>query len=67
MSTPTPVSRLDRLLAAVCVHGPVCRTARRRPRGAAWQLVRRVEARVCPFCRAFARVYGRPAHEPPPG
>lgn len=67
MNARSRSSRLDRWLAAVCVHCPVGRTARRRTRGAASQLVRRVEARLCPFCRAYARVYGRPAHEPPPG
>ncbi len=24
------------------------------------------ETRVCPFCRAYERVYGRKAHEPIP-
>jgi hypothetical protein len=56
-------SRLDKILAKVCVHCPVCRRARRRQRGAAFQLVSKVEAKLCPFCRAYERVYGRKAHE----
>ena len=56
-------SRLDVALAKVCVNCPVCRRARSRQRGAAFQLVRKIEARVCPFCRAYERVYGRKAHE----
>jgi hypothetical protein len=26
--------------------------------------VKKIEARLCPFCRAYERVYGRKAHEP---
>ncbi len=62
MSAP---SRWDRRLAAVCARCTLCRHARRRQRGLAFALVRRIEGRICPFCRAYARVYGRPAHAPP--
>jgi hypothetical protein len=59
----TSISRLDRLLAGVCRHCPVCRAARRRQSGLAQWLVRRAESTACPFCRAFERVYGRKAYE----
>jgi hypothetical protein len=55
----------DRSLAAVCQRCPACRHARRRQRGILFQLVRRVESRLCPFCRAYERVYARKAHELP--
>jgi hypothetical protein len=64
VNTAPAASRLDRLLARVCVSCPVCRAARRRQAGAAFNLVRAVETRVCPFCRAYERVCGRKAHEP---
>jgi uncharacterized protein CbrC (UPF0167 family) len=60
-SQPTP---LDRVLAQVCVHCPGCRRARKKQTGAAFWLVSKVEGGVCPFCRAYERVYGRKAHEP---
>lgn len=63
MNTRRPPSALDRKLAAVCARCLVCRRARRNPRGLAAALVRTVESRVCPFCRAYERVYGRPAHQ----
>ena len=65
MTSPTPVetSNLDRFLAKVCVCCPVCRQARRKQTGAAFRLVKSVEAKVCPFCRAYKRVYGRDPHE----
>jgi len=53
---------IDKVLAKVCVNCPVCRRARRRQRGAAFWLVKQVEAKVCPFCRAYERVFGRKAH-----
>lgn len=61
--TTRPISRLDRVLTKVCLNCPVCRRARRRQRGLAFWLVRKVEAKVCLFCRAHERVLGRKAHE----
>jgi len=55
-------SPLDLALARVCELCPVCRTARRHPDGMASTFVRSVERRVCPFCRAYERVHGRPSH-----
>jgi len=57
------LNSMDRLLASICVQCPVCRQARRHPAGVANRFVRQVEARLCPFCRAYARVYGRQPHE----
>jgi len=62
----SPTTTWDRKLARIRQTCPVCRTARRRQAGAAFWLVQRVESRVCPFCRAYERVYGRKAHEPLP-
>jgi hypothetical protein len=56
-------SKLDRALVKVCENCPVCRRARRRQSGTAFRLVKQVETKLCPFCRAYERVYGRKAHE----
>ena len=64
MNDQTP-GNLDRLLAKVCVSCPVCQQARKKQQGAAFWLTRRVESHLCPFCRAYERVYGRKAHESP--
>lgn len=56
-------SKLDRQLAKVCLNSPVCRQARRKPRGLAFWFVKRAEGKLCPFCRAYERVDGRKAHE----
>jgi hypothetical protein len=61
--TDGSVTRSDRWLARVCVNCPVCRQARRRQTGVFFRLVQKVERGLCPFCRAYERVYGRPAHE----
>jgi hypothetical protein len=45
---------------------PVCRRARQKQCGIAYELVKKVEGRVCPFGRSYARVYGRKPHEPVP-
>ena len=57
-------SSLDRALARVCANCPVCRRARQRQSGLAFWLVKRVETKACPFCRAYERVHDRPAHLP---
>ena len=62
MNPPAP-TRLDRILARVCETCLVCRRARRQQRGLAFHVVKSVEGKVCPFCRAYERVHGRKAHE----
>ena len=57
-------TRIDAVLANVCLHCTVCRQARRRQQGAAFWFVTKIERGVCPFCQAYERVYGRKAHEP---
>jgi len=64
--TPHTISKLDRALANVCRNCPVCRHARRRQTGLAFLLVNQVEQHLCPFCRAYERVYGRKAHQSGP-
>ena len=53
-------------MAKVCMNCVVCRQARKKQAGPAFWLVKTVEGRICPFCRAYERVYGRKAHEPNP-
>jgi hypothetical protein len=55
-------SSFDQTLARVCANCPVCRRARKRQRGLAFWLVQQVEAKLCPFCRAYERIHGRKAH-----
>jgi len=60
------ITEKDRKLAAKCVACPVCARARRRQRGLCFWLVKRLERKVCPACRAYEKVYGRKAHETVP-
>jgi len=54
----------DRKMAKVCVSCPVCKHARKKQQGAAFWFVQKIEGDLCPFCKAFERVYGRKAHQP---
>ena len=56
-------SKRDLMLAQVCQNCPLCRRARQQQAGAAFWVVSKVEQGLCPFCRAYERVYGRKAHE----
>ena len=61
---PKNPSKLNLALAKICLNCPVCRRSRKLQKGAAFWLTSKVESRLCPFCRAYERVYGRKAHEP---
>jgi hypothetical protein len=56
------ITEKDRRRAQHCISSH----ARSKQRGLAYWLVRNVENRICPFCRAYEKVYGRKAHEPIP-
>ncbi|MHB8137330.1 MAG: hypothetical protein ACYDGO_02960 [Smithellaceae bacterium] len=53
----------DRKMAKVCVSCLVCKHARKKQQGAAFWFVQKIEEGLCPFCKAFERVYGRKAHQ----
>lgn len=58
------ITEKDRELAQMCMSCPVCRRARAKQRGVAYFFVKNIEGGFCPACRAYAKVYGRKAHEP---
>ena len=62
MSDQKP-SQLDKTLAEFCVNCLVCRRARKQQCGTAFWLVKKIESKICPFCRAYERVHGRKAHK----
>ncbi len=64
--TEREITGKDRRRARFCAWCPVCRRARRKQRGLFFWLVKHVESRICPWCRAYARVYGREAYERTP-
>ena len=66
MSAASEITEKDRQRAQKCVECPVCRRARRNQRGVLFWLVKSVEEGLCPYCRAYEKVYGRKAHEPVP-
>ncbi len=58
------VTERDRKMAKVCMFCTVCKHARKKQRGMAYQFVKSIEAGLCPFCKAYERIYGKKAHEP---
>ncbi|MEA2101846.1 MAG: hypothetical protein U9P80_04645 [Thermodesulfobacteriota bacterium] len=53
----------DKKMAEVCMNCPLCNRARDNQDGMANWFVRKIEDPICPFCRAYERVYGKKAHE----
>jgi hypothetical protein len=54
-----------RALAERSANCVVCQRARRRQGGLAFWVVKTFEG-LCPFCRAYEKVYGRKSHEAVP-
>lgn len=58
-----PITDKDRQMARKCLECPVCRHARQKQRGVAFWFVKRIEGSLCPYCKAYEKVYGQKAHE----
>jgi len=63
MDMKKSITSSDRFMAKVCMNCTVCKYARKKQQGAAFWFVSKIEGDLCPFCRAYERVYGRKAHE----
>jgi hypothetical protein len=60
-----PLTDKDRQRARICLEKcPVCRSARAEQKGGKYWFVKNVESWSCPWCKAYAKVYGRKAYEP---
>ncbi|MHB1132818.1 MAG: hypothetical protein ACYC4L_10570 [Chloroflexota bacterium] len=57
------ITAKDREMARTCAGCKVCRHARAHPGGVAYWFVKNVEGGLCPYCKAYEKVYGRKAHE----
>ena len=65
MDTRSNPSTLTSMMADICKNGcPVCKAARQNQGGASYWFVKNIDSKVCPFCRAYEKVYGRKAYEP---
>lgn len=60
------ITEKDRENALRCMNCTPCKHARQKQRGVIFWFVKKVETRLCPFCRAYEKVYGRKPHEPLP-
>jgi uncharacterized protein CbrC (UPF0167 family) len=58
------ITEKDRAMAQRCLECQVCSRARKTQKGVLFWFVKRVEGSLCPYCKAYERVYGRKAHEP---
>ena len=63
MDNNREITKTDRFMANVCMNCTVCKHARKKQQGAAFWFVSKIEGDLCPFCKAYERVYGRKAHE----
>lgn len=64
MTADKTISKRDLARARRCLECPVCSRGRQKQRGFFYWIVKRVEGGVCPYCKAYEKVYGRKAHAP---
>ena len=60
------ISEKDRKMAQRCLDCKLCTHARAKQKGVAYWFVKKIEGSICPYCKAYEKVYGRKAHEPVP-
>jgi len=60
----TMITEKDRQMANKCLQCPACKQARKKQKGFVFWFVKSIEEDVCPFCKAYEKVYGKKAHEP---
>jgi len=60
------ITEKDRARARICMECLACSRARKKQKGFAFWFVKKIEGSICPYCRAYEKVYGRRAHEPIP-
>lgn len=56
------ITEKDRKMAKKCLECPVCSRARKKQKGFAFWFVKTIEGDMCPFCKAYEKVYGKKAH-----
>ena len=57
------ISEKDKAMAQKCIECSLCKKARKEQRGFAFWFVKKIEGSLCPYCKAYEKVYGRKAHE----
>jgi len=63
-SNSCEITEKDRLFAEKCRNCFLCEYARRKQKGFAFLIVKTIEGNLCPYCKAYEKVYGHKAHEP---
>ncbi|MBN1765350.1 MAG: hypothetical protein JW860_08850 [Sedimentisphaerales bacterium] len=61
--SPGDITEKDKQRAQRCLTCPVCKRARQKQKGAAFWFIKFIESGLCPYCKAYEKVYGRKAHE----
>ena len=52
--------------AEECLECLLCSRARKKQKGITYWFVKNVEVKICPYCKAYEKVYVRKAYEPIP-
>jgi transposase-like protein len=58
------ITEKDRKMAKVCLECPACKRARKKQKGFIFWFVKKIEGGLCPYCKAYEKVYGKKAYEP---
>jgi len=57
------ISKRQKWMAQRCLQCTLCKYARKKQKGMLYTIAK-LESRICPFCRAYEKVYGKKSYEP---
>lgn len=60
--TVTEITLKDKQMALKCVNCIACKKARKKQKGLIFFFVKKIESDLCPYCKAYEKVYGKKAH-----
>ena len=64
MNQKSEITEKDKKMAEQCMKCVACSQARINQKGFFFWFVKTIEKWLCPYCKAYEKVYGRKAHEP---
>ena len=56
------ITKIQKQMAQICANCVLCRHARKKQKGLVYGMVK-PGSRICPFCRAYEKVYGKKSYE----
>ena len=57
------ITEKDRAMAQRCIECGLCQKMRVNPKGFVFRLINKIKGSLCPYCKAYEKVYGHKVRE----